>query len=74
MMPLISILLLMIFMIADVPAYFVIVWLLAMWLGTLIRPPLDVILNLIRMNSTVKGKLKQNILNLRTEIETFLHN
>jgi len=71
-MPLVTMILLIIFLIANISGFYVLAWLFIMWLGTLIRPPLGVILNLITMDSAIKDKLKKNILNLRSEIENII--
>lgn len=68
-MPLVTILLLILFLIVGIPLYYVLLWLLIMWLGTLIRPPFDVILKLLKMSGTDKSTLKKGILDLREEIE-----
>lgn len=69
LMPLITIMLLVVFLVTDVPAYYVLIWLGVMWLGTMIRPPLHVILNLLGLDSKLKLKLKQEILMLKKEMD-----
>ena len=68
-LPLVTIILLISFLILDVPLFYLLIWLFAMWLGTLIRPPLGIILKLLILNSKKKLKLKMGILDLREEIE-----
>ena len=68
-MPLTTIILLIIFLIAGVPLYYLLIWLVVMWLGTLIRPSLKIILNLLTLNGDLKLKLKNEIIELRSFIE-----
>jgi len=68
-MPLVTIILLIVFLITGIPVYFVLLWLFLMWLGTLIRPPLSVILKLASLKSAEKSKLKKEVIELRRNIE-----
>jgi|SRR5688572_11284833 len=73
-MPLVSVLLLIVFLIIDIPVVFVLVWLLVMWAGTLIRAPLPLIFKLLLLTGTDKIRLKDSILNTRKELEKLLKN
>lgn len=72
MMPLVSILLLVVFLITGIPAYYVLVWIFIMWLGALIRPPLDVILKLLGSSGNAKAELKAMVLSLMKDMEVAL--
>ena len=71
-MPVVAILLLIVFLITGIPAYYVLVWLVVMWLGTLIRPPLHVIMNLLMLDSKHRTNLKREILILKNEIDSII--
>ncbi|HZV68268.1 MAG TPA: 1-acyl-sn-glycerol-3-phosphate acyltransferase [Saprospiraceae bacterium] len=73
-MPLMTIILLIIFLITGVPAYFVLLWLLVMWFGTLIRPPLHLVWGILMINSSTKSELKKDILLIRNSLQQMLAN
>lgn len=72
-MPFVALLLTIAFLIVGIPVYFVLVWLLVMLSGTLFRAPLDIIVKVLVMKATMKGKLKNLVLDLREEIEQMIH-
>ncbi|MEP6796140.1 MAG: 1-acyl-sn-glycerol-3-phosphate acyltransferase [Saprospiraceae bacterium] len=71
-MPLVTTILLVVFLIAGVPLYFVLVWLFVMWLGTLIRPPLHLIWGILFSVTKTKAALKKEIFAIRDGIEKIL--
>ncbi len=71
-MPLMTIILLIGFLIAREPVYFVLVWLLIMWLGTLIRPPLHLIWGLLVSTPKTKSALKKHVFAIRDGIRKIL--
>jgi len=68
-MPLVSIILSIIFLLTGLPAYWVLIWLFIMWMGTFIRMPLHLIVKMLTLNRNVKSKLKISILALKNEIQ-----
>jgi hypothetical protein len=68
-MPLLTLIILLILLLAGCPWYYILVWLFIMWAGTLIRPPLDLITKLITMQGDLKYKMRKSVLALRNEIE-----
>ena len=72
-MPLVTIILLIVFLIVGVPFYYVLIWLLIMWMGTVIRPSLNVITKILVMQGKTKKSLKGYVLDLRTQIENIIH-
>jgi hypothetical protein len=64
-MPLMAIILFVIFLIVDVPVYFVLIWLFVMWLGTLIRPPFHLIWRILVSARKTKGALKKEVFAIR---------
>ncbi|MBC7885224.1 MAG: 1-acyl-sn-glycerol-3-phosphate acyltransferase [Saprospiraceae bacterium] len=71
-MPLMALILLLILMLFGVPGWYVLFWLFVMWLGTLIRPALPLILKLIMMNSNHKLETRNKIIALRKQIENHI--
>lgn len=69
LMPLVSILLLVIFLLIGIPGYYVLIWLLLMWMGTLIKPSLEVMTKLLFMDGKSKKHLSTTIIELRKSIE-----
>jgi len=69
LMPLVSIILLVVFLLTGIPTYFVLIWLLLMWMGTLVRPSLGVITKLLFMDGKGKKHLSKTILEIRKSIE-----
>ena len=67
--PLTAFILLIVFLIAGIPAYYVLLWIFVMWLGTLIRPPLKIITRMLAMDGKSKRLLKTVVLDLREEVE-----
>ncbi len=68
-MPLVTIILLVIFLLTGVPAYFVLIWMFVMWIGTLIRPSFHVIYGLLMMSITGKVTVKKIVLQLKNEVD-----
>ncbi len=71
-MPVVTIILLVVFLIAGVPAYFLLIWLVVMWLGTLIRPPLHLIWGILVSPMKTKTALKREIFFIRNGLEKIL--
>ncbi|MBK9984122.1 MAG: 1-acyl-sn-glycerol-3-phosphate acyltransferase [Saprospiraceae bacterium] len=71
-MPLMTIILLVIFIISDIPLYFVLIWLFVMWLGTLIRPPLHLIWGLLVSAANTKTALKKDVFSIRDGVGKIL--
>ncbi|MFZ1678901.1 MAG: 1-acyl-sn-glycerol-3-phosphate acyltransferase [Saprospiraceae bacterium] len=71
-MPLITIILLIVFLIAGVPLYFVLIWLFVMWLGTLIRPPLHLIWGILVSTTKTKTALKKEVYTIKDGLEKIL--
>ena len=71
--PLMAILLLIILLVVNIPLLdalrYWFQWIVIMWAGTLIRPPLDIIWKLLMLNGNAKDKLKSRVLDLREEAE-----
>ncbi len=68
-MLIVTIILLITFLLAGIPIYFLLIWLLVMWLGTFIRTPLHLIWRTLMLTSKVKSKLKKEILDLRESLQ-----
>ncbi len=68
-MPLMALILLITLLLLGIPGWYVLVWLFVMWLGTLIRPSLPLLMKLIGMGGKLKAELKGTILTLRRQVE-----
>jgi 1-acyl-sn-glycerol-3-phosphate acyltransferase len=71
-MPLLTLILFIICLIAGIPLYFVLIWVFVMWLGALIRPPFDMVWKLLTMDAGIKAVLKKYIIEIRENIEHLL--
>lgn len=67
-MPLMTIILWIIIMITGLLWYVLLVWLLVMWLGTLIRPPLHLVWGLLTLSSKMKDLLSAHVKGIRDEL------
>ncbi len=71
-MPGVSMILLIFFFIAGISIYYILLWLFIMWMGTLVRPPLHVVMKLLLLRMETKSKLKVQVVSLRWEVEKIL--
>jgi 1-acyl-sn-glycerol-3-phosphate acyltransferase len=68
-MPLVTIILICISLITGLPIFYVGIWLLVMWLGSFIRPPLHLIWRMLMLSKAIKTKLKRDIIEMREGLE-----
>jgi hypothetical protein len=68
-MPLVTIILICISLITGLPLFYVGIWLLVMWLGSFIRPPLHLIWGLLTLSNKIKSKLKREVIEMRDGLE-----
>lgn len=71
-MPLVTLILIVVFLITGVPLYFVLIWLVVMWFGTLIRPPLHLIWGLLVASTKMKTALKKDVMVIRDGLREIL--
>lgn len=68
-MPLATIILAIVLLIADISLIYLLLWLLVMWMGTLIRAPLNLIIKILLIPALKKKFLKHKILLIRKHTE-----
>ena len=70
-MPLVTLILLIVLLIADIPPWYILNWLGIMGAGTLIRPPLDTIWKLFVLRGKTHESLRNGVLDLKEEIRSW---
>ncbi len=69
-MPLVTLILWIVFLLTHVPGYFVLLWILVMWLGSLIRAPWSMVKSLLFLSSKEKSALKSNVMGIIAELKS----
>lgn len=72
-MPFMTLIFLVLLWILGLSGYWIVVWLLFMFLGTLIRPSLHVVWHLLMMKSKHKRKLSMEIIAIRRALEQMIN-